>query len=251
MSVDPEQLKMLAEPFPAGDIEWRVSRKGASGGRIWCKVLAYITARAIQKRLDDVVGPANWCNTPLQAIEIRHGIIAMQVGISILIDGKWVTKYDVADQTEIEAAKGGFSNATKRAGAQWGIGRYLYALDEENAEISERSNGAGWVWAKLDNEVFYWKPPRLPAWALPREAEQAVSSKEISELKAKWRKTFAPTETNRQVLWESFTQFVHGVVGKFPNDEPDFWTQNIITQVHARIANTKDAKGPSADVPFE
>lgn len=255
--VDNERLKLLSDPFPAGDIEWRVSRAGMKNGKVWCNVLAYITARAIQKRLDDVVGPGNWCNTPLHAIELRHGIIAMQVGISILVDDKWVTKYDVADQTEIEAAKGGFSGAMKRAGAQWGIGRYLYALDEERAEVSEDGKGSGWEWARLPQdkggEAYYWKPPRLPAWALPREpeTEQPVTQKEIDLLKASWRKKFAPKETNRQVLWESFTNFVHSVVGKFPNDEAGFWTQNIVTQVHDRIANTKDANGPSSDVPFD
>lgn len=256
MSVDPDQLKLLSDPFPASDIEWRVSRSWAKGDKVYCTVLAYVTARAIANRLDSVCGPGNWCNTPLQAIELRHGIIALQVGISILIDGKWITKYDVSEQTDIEPVKGGFSGAMKRAGQQWGIARYLYALDEAFAETNSKG-GEGWEYARLSDkhggDVFYWKPPRLPAWALPPEAESdlPVTEKELSDLKAKWRRTFAPKENNRQALWESFTNFVHGIVGKFPNDDPSFWTQNMLKQVHERIANTKDPKGPSSDVPFE
>ena len=38
----------------------------------------------------------------------------------------WVTKTDGADDTTIEGAKGGISDALKRAAVQFGIGRYLY-----------------------------------------------------------------------------------------------------------------------------
>ena len=69
--------------------------------------------------------------------EFRTGPIAIEVGISIRINGEWITKYDVSDPTQIEPVKGGFSGAMKRAGAQWGIGRYLYQLQETFAEVSE------------------------------------------------------------------------------------------------------------------
>jgi len=121
-------LSRLALPFEESDVEWRVSRAWMKNSKIYCTVLAYCTARAIQKRLDEVCGPANWRNEKMTVHELR-GPIAIEVGISIRINGEWVTKYDVADPTQIEPVKGGFSGAMKRAGAQWGIGRYLYMLD--------------------------------------------------------------------------------------------------------------------------
>lgn len=250
-----EKLKGLSEPFPSGDIEWRVSRAGRDRqGNIFCMVLAYITARAISNRLDDVVGAGNWCNTPLQVSEVRVGVWAMQVGISIRIGDQWVTKFDVAESTDIEPAKGGFSGAMKRAGAQWGIGRYLYALSETFAETSENSE-KGWEYARLSEKhgggVYYWKPPILPAWALPSNEEHPVTLDDVIEIKKQWKKTFAPTEKNRSTLASGFQRFAHSVVGEFPVDDPSFWTQHILSDLRKRIESTKDPNGPSADVPFE
>ena len=53
-------LSKLAEPFPAEDIEWRIQSSGMSGGKPWARVLAYVTARAIMARLDEVCGPEGW-----------------------------------------------------------------------------------------------------------------------------------------------------------------------------------------------
>lgn len=254
MSID---LSKLAEPFPAGDIEWRVSRAGVNKkGDVFCFVLAYITARAIANRLDAVCGPGNWANTELRVVDLRPGIAAMLVGISININGVWVTKYDVSEPTHIEPAKGGFSGAMKRAGAQWGIGRYLYLLDETFAEVAE-SGGKGWEYARLTEKQgggsYYWKPPQLPAWALPvaSASEKPVSLAALNDLKARWIGKFAPKEKNRQKLAEGFRQFAHSIVGEFPVDELSCWTQQIMDDCLKRISETKDARGPSSDVPFE
>jgi hypothetical protein len=254
MTID---LRRLAEPFPPGDIEWRVSRAGLNKkGDVFCMVLAYITARAIANRLDAVVGPGNWSNTPLGVKELRPGIAAMEVGISILIDGAWVTKFDVSEPTNIEPAKGGFSGAMKRAGAQWGIGRYLYLLDETFAETSE-SGGKGWEYARLPEKQgggsYYWKPPHLPAWALPvaNASEKPVSQAALNDLKQRWIAKFAPSEKNRQVLATKFRDFAHSIVGEFPVDELSCWTQQIMDDCLKRLSQTVDANGPSADVPFE
>ncbi len=250
-------LRKLADPFPAGDIEWRVSRAGLNKkGDVFCMVLAYITARAIANRLDAVVGPENWCNTTLQINELRPGIVSMQVGISILVGDRWITKYDVSEPTGIEPAKGGFSSAMKRSGAQWGIGRYLYHLDETFADTSE-NGGKGWLYAKLSDKQgggsYYWKPPQLPAWALPLDpgAEQGVTQEEINALKSAWMKKLAPKEKNRLALLNGFNMFVQSIVGEFPIDTASCWTRQMLVDCTRRLAMTTDAKGPSADIPFE
>jgi len=251
-------LRKLAEPFPAGDIEWRVSRAGVDRKeKIYCMVLAYITARAISNRLDEVVGPGNWCNTTLECREVRPGVQAMQVGISIRVGDQWVTKYDVSESTNIEPAKGGFSGAMKRAGAQWGIGRYLYHLSETFAETSE-TGGKGWEYARLPEKQgggsYYWKPPVLPSWALPpdSETEKPVTEEIRNNLYFEWKRKFAPNEKGRQALREGFDRFVISVVGEFPTGDITCWTQQIIDDVRKRIETTKDGgKGPSSDIPFE
>jgi hypothetical protein len=246
-------LKELAVPFPPGDIEWRVSRSWLDKkGKVVAKVLAYVTARAIEKRLDDVCGPENWCNTPLHVVELRPGITAMQVGISIRIGDEWVTKYDVSDPTHFEPVKGGFSGAMKRAGAQWGIARYLYHLSETNAETAFEP-AKGWEWAQVakkregdETTNYYWKPPLLPGWALPRDKDT-----DVAKLKSAWKAKFAPKEKDRQVLITAFEEFVFNIVGEFPIDDPDLWTEKIFIDVRKRIDNTTDPRGPSSDVPFE
>ena len=53
----------LQAPFPASDIEWRAQQAGVSAnGKPWARVLAYVTNRAIQSRLDEVFGVDGWQN---------------------------------------------------------------------------------------------------------------------------------------------------------------------------------------------
>ena len=173
------KLKLLAEPFPAEDIEWRVASIYSGKNKSQpptIKVLAYVTARAIMQRLDDVCGPENWKNTSATIHNV--GVFAVQVGIAIKLDGEWVTKYDVSEPPQFEPAKGSFSGAMKRAGSQWGIGRYLYGLTQNKASVAKQWK-AGSYRAEHQGEVYWWTPPALPAWALPEDDSQAA--KEVPE----------------------------------------------------------------------
>lgn len=160
------ELSRLDEPFAPEDIEWRIQQAGRSGqGKIYAMVLAYVTNRAIMARLDEVCGKANWRNEYQPAP--AGGVMC---GLSIRVDDEWITKWDAAENTQVEAVKGGMSGAMKRAAVQWGIGRYLYSLEEAFAEVStERRNGWNRVRLK-DNTTFWWLPPPLPTWALPSSA---------------------------------------------------------------------------------
>src|ERR1700722_6080658 len=58
VSIDLEALK---KPFPEDEIEWRIGSAGKKGnGQIWATCLAYVQARAIMNRLDEVCGAENW-----------------------------------------------------------------------------------------------------------------------------------------------------------------------------------------------
>lgn len=246
-------LRRLAEPFPADDVEWRVSRAGMGRSGIYCKVLAYITARAIQARLDDVCGPENWVNEPPRYNELRPGIVSIACGITIRLDSQWLTKWDVAEPTNIEPAKGGFSGAMKRAGAQWGIGRYLYRLDETYAEVADKG-GRGWNWAQLPEKIggatYYWKTPTLPGWALPREPEHEVSADQLNQLKRAWRGKFAADVESPADLRSGFDRFVLSAVGEFPHNDSTCWTSDALRKCEQRISETEEADGVDSDVPF-
>lgn len=248
-------LSKLSEPFEESDIEWRVGTTGlrSNDRKPFCLVLAYCTARAIQRRLDEVCGPENWRNERMVMHEFRTGPIAIEVGISIRINGEWITKYDVSDPTQIEPVKGGFSGAMKRAGAQWGIGRYLYQLQETFAEVSEEYQ-KGWERATTPKdkggETFYWKPPKLPGWALPKEPEHEITKAELNALKKAWKDKFATEASTPSDLRNGFTRFVYGLCEEFPIDDVSAWLRVSYDKCMKFINDTTDPKGVSADVRF-
>jgi hypothetical protein len=160
-----EKIKLgdLSKPFAEADVEWRLQQSGEKNGKIWAKCLVYVTNRAIMERLDEVCGAENWKNDYRPAPD--GGVLC---GISIRIGDEWVTKWDGSDNTAVEAIKGGLSGAMKRAGVQWGIGRYLYKLEEGFATISDKGRFRG---KTKENKHFKWNPPSLPKWALPKGAK--------------------------------------------------------------------------------
>jgi len=183
-------LSRLLLPFEEKDLEWREQSAGEKDGKVWARVLTYITSRASMDRLDDVVGHGNWKNE-----FIAWDTKSVLCGLSIKIDGEWVTKYDGADETDIEATKGGLSSAMKRAGVQWGIGRYLYNLDAGYAVIS--TDGKHFQ-AKKDGKYpsFKWNPPSLPTWALPAKQKDSNIKKMFDNCE---------TQDDLKKLWTSLT----------------------------------------------
>jgi len=167
-------LTKLKENFPEKDIEWRVQRCGEANGKFWCIVLCYITNRAIMDRLDDVCGVTNWKNEFKQAPD--GGVLC---GLSIKINGEWLTKWDGASNTKDEAIKGGLSSAMKRAGVQWGIGRYLYKLEATFGNVSD--NGKFSAKTK-EKKYFKWDSPPLPKWALPDPRPKGVFEEKVQAL---------------------------------------------------------------------
>lgn len=165
----PSLLEDLQRPFDSQDIEWRIGRSGKNGDKFWAMALAYLTNRAIMSRLDSVFSPGGWRNEFKEwGVGGKDGVLC---GISCKLDGEWVTKWDGAENTDIESVKGGLSDAMKRCAVQWGIGRYLYNLDETFCECSAEKQ-KGWNYAKTkDQGIFYWKTPDLPAWALPSKSK--------------------------------------------------------------------------------
>lgn len=161
----------LQAPFAADEIEWRVQSSGKTARGPWVKVIAYVTNRAIMTRLDQVVGPEAWRNeyTPTPA-----GYLC---GLSLLVNShqgfQWITKWDGADATDVEPTKGALSGAMKRAAVQWGIGRYLHDLPEGFAKIAaDDDRDAEYLKANdaKHGAALRWRPPTLPAWALPAAA---------------------------------------------------------------------------------
>lgn len=152
----------LASFFPEEDIEWKPQRFiDRDGGR--ALMLAYVSNRAIQHRLDDVMGVAGWRNE-----YVRWGEKGVLCGLSLYVMGTWITKWDGADESDIESTKGGLSNAMKRAAVQWGIGRYLYELPSQWVAATVKAKGNGFTGFVKDQDL-----PKLPAKWLPAGAPES------------------------------------------------------------------------------
>ena len=119
-----EELRAaLSAPFQSADIEWRIS--ATNSAKTSGLAVPYVTNRAIQTRLDSTVGIDGWHNDFVP----WKGESAQLCGISIYFEGKgFITKWDGAEDSDIEPIKGGLSDSMKRSAVQWGIGRVLYKM---------------------------------------------------------------------------------------------------------------------------
>jgi hypothetical protein len=130
MAMGVDLLKCLSAPFPPEKVSWRVGSTTADKKR--GMALAYIDARDVMQRLDDVIGLFKW-----QCRYTHTGTITIcEIGIFAGTD--WVWKANGAGSTDVEAEKGACSDAFKRAAVLWGIGRYLYDLDSPWVALNGR-----------------------------------------------------------------------------------------------------------------
>jgi hypothetical protein len=123
----------LRAPFPPERVSWRVGSTTADKKK--GMALAYIDARDVMQRLDDVCGPGGWQNTYPHA----NGKTVCAIGIKVGED--WIWKSNGAGDSDVEAEKGALSDAFKRAAVLWGIGQYLYDLDSPWVTLDTKKVG--------------------------------------------------------------------------------------------------------------
>ena len=131
-----ELTKRLTAPFEAKDVEWRIQQTTQDKSR--GLAVAFITSRAIQKRLDETVGPFHWKTEFSPWHQIGKGSQLCALSIYDEERKEWVTKTDGAENSDIEPVKGGLSDSFKRAAVQWGIGRYLYSMGALWVDVEQR-----------------------------------------------------------------------------------------------------------------
>src|SRR3990167_8913197 len=95
----------LQEPFHSDDLEWRIQNSGfQKDGTPWAMVFTYVTARAIQDRLDDVVGIDGWY--------VNYSFVGKEESVicnlSLKFGNDWITKSDGSEQTDFESFRAVF-----------------------------------------------------------------------------------------------------------------------------------------------
>jgi hypothetical protein len=149
----------LRASFAVEDVRFKPAV--VSGNR--ALAIAYVDARAIMDRLDEVLGVDGWQDSYEM---LSDGNVVCR--LRLRINGEWITKVDVGSQSEGgddgDKLKGAFSDSLKRAAVKFGCGRYLYRLP------------ATWC-AYDDSKKCFIHSPKLPSWAVPGSNGKAVSSK--------------------------------------------------------------------------
>jgi hypothetical protein len=159
-----EQLtRALAAPFDLSEVRFKPAV--VSGNR--ALALAYVDARVIQDRLDDVLGVAGWQD---DYECLADGSVVCR--LRLRLGDTWVTKVDVGGPSEQpdggDRLKAAFSDALKRAAVKFGVGRYLYRLPSQ------------WVDYDPQKRQFV-RLPSLPASALPaRELPAPPAAREAA-----------------------------------------------------------------------
>lgn len=165
------KLKELKEEFPREAISWRAQTLTKSGDK--ALALAYIDARDVMDRLDEVCGAENWQDR----YEV-HGPKTICY-ISVKIGDGWVTKADGAGDTAVEAEKGSLSDSFKRAAVKWGIGRYLYDLPATWVPCETYESGGKIRWSRWKEDPWNYVKQ------VPNDGFTNPDQKRLTKAKAK------------------------------------------------------------------
>lgn len=197
--------QLLTTTLPESAIEWRIQTQGAKNGKPWAMVVPYADARYLMTVLDAAVGPENWSD------EYDAGPDGgVRCTLRLRIDGDWISKQDVAENTQVEAIKGGVTDAFKRACVKWNVAniRSLYGIGDCWAIFTE----GGKFSTKIDGKRYNWNPPKLdlpgrpdaaPVDSAPVEEKKqaapdgAPATKAQKELVAKVMKSHVITDEER------------------------------------------------------
>src|SRR5262249_26540804 len=147
--------KALAEPVAQAEVKF----KPAVVKNNKAMALAYVDARVIQDRLDEVLGVEGWSDE-YELLPDGSAVCRLRCKLG----GEWLTKMDVGSPSEQPDAgdrvKAAFSDALKRAAVKFGVGRYLYRMPQQ------------WVDYDPVRRQFV-RPPSLPDFA--RKAKKAAA----------------------------------------------------------------------------
>lgn len=157
------------------EIDFRVGQASKNANGAFCTLLAYKDARVDMNILDETYGQERWQNK-----YERDSKGVLQCGIGILFNtgtelknmahlqqNEWVWKWSNGVESQSESEKGEYSDAFKRAGFMWGIGRELYdmpllfvklkdneyTLDGNKVKVSYAFKPNSWNWLMTDDKI--------------------------------------------------------------------------------------------------
>jgi hypothetical protein len=139
-------LEKLKQPLDASQIDFKIAQVTKTKDNVWASILAYKDARVDMQVLDDAVGQLNWQCTYQRD---SKGVLQCSIGIFDETKSTWVWKTSNGTESDYESEKGEYSDAFKRAGFMWGIGRQLYDFCQ--------------IWIQLSEGDYYEKDGKVKA----------------------------------------------------------------------------------------
>lgn len=160
----------------AEEIEVKVKQATEKGA----VALIYKTSRVDMDILDETVGAENWADDYKEI----HGNLYCGIGLKSSPEQPFVWKWDCGIESREDAGnekKGEASDAFKRAGVKWGIGRELYTAPFVFLNVPTQKDGARYrltnPFAKYDvAEVDYDKGRRIRRLVIVDERGKTVFS---------------------------------------------------------------------------
>lgn len=221
----------LAAEFPRDAIHWRAQTLTKSGDK--AMALAYLDARDVMDRLDDVCGPENWQDDYFETAKGR-----LICRLSIRVGDEWVAKSDGAGETDIEGEKGAISGALKRAAVKWGIGRYLYDMPAPWVPCDTYESGGKNRWSKWTADPWDFvrgeKPGPKPVTEPGSNRLPKAKAKELFErLQAALRKCETPA------AYDDFWQHEKTIAAR--KSLPEDWERELIKMAGEHVNSMTDA----------
>ena len=125
-----KELGKLNAPTPKDEIKYRPGSTFNWAEKKYARMLAYVDARYVQDKLDEIVGIGNWEN---RYSRDEKGILFWTITITFeRKDGVvgTISKTDCGTESNVEQQKGEVSDAFKRCAVNFGIARDLYNLPD-------------------------------------------------------------------------------------------------------------------------
>ena len=226
-----EILKVLSKPLDLNkEVDWRVQSLKKSGQNVYAIILGYKDARVDMNRLDEATN-GMWSN---QYERDSRGVL--KCSISIKYGDDVFTKWSNGVQSATEKEKGEYSDAFKRAGFMWGIGRELYDLPfiylklengeytESGGKIKSYEKFSSWKW------VFN-KDGNLEAF---KEGKKRFTSKESRPIMDDDKSTTSSPRLNNEV--EVRVDKMRSALESATKEN----INNIATQIEAVVNSQKD-----------
>lgn len=231
-------------PFPLDSIKFRI---GATNKRQTNPdpptrgiPLPYIDARDVMTRLDNVVGFDGWQTDMAFGSD---GILACK--LSVLIDGQWIVKTDVAGETgthgnfdKSDSQKGSGSDGLKRAAVQFHIGRYLYWIKPNWIDLVEGSLPPDKTILEL---VYPDGTPLWPSWASPAGWKREVLKLDGNPLSEQERMDLAASMIERRkAKGDPAIDGVLKMLGYTQTENFEGWTTGMFEKFDRQVGTLPD-----------